>query len=96
MVRRDGKVMVAATYDEPFEFDPSLVRPGMRSSSLVRKAIRMIGCYGGDFQGSFDLIEAGKVKDKQVVTHVFPLDRVEDALETAANAQESVKVMIEP
>ena len=96
MVRRDGKVMVVATYDEPFEFDPSLVRPGMRSSSLVRKAVRMIGCYGGDIPGSFELIKAGKIKDKQVISHTFPLDKVTDALEVAANARESIKVMIDP
>ncbi|MBA7617510.1 putative zinc-type alcohol dehydrogenase-like protein YdjJ [subsurface metagenome] len=97
MVRPDGKIMIAATYEESFEFNPSLARPGMPKTSLLRKAIRMFGCYGGgNFQGSFELIKAGKVKDKQVVTHVFPLDRIKEAFETQMNAKESIKVMIEP
>ena len=96
MVRRDGKVMVVATYDEPFEFDPSLARPGMRMNSLVRKAVRMFGCYGGDNLGAYDLIEKGRLSASQVVTHSFPLDEIEKAFETQMNSRESIKVMIEP
>jgi len=96
MVRRDGKVMVVATYTESFQFDPSLVRPGMRMTSLVRKAVRMYGCYGGDNLGSYDLIKRGKLKASQVVTHAFPLDEIEKAFETQMNSKESIKVMIEP
>jgi 2-desacetyl-2-hydroxyethyl bacteriochlorophyllide A dehydrogenase len=96
MVRRDGKVMVVATYEEPFQFHPSLTRPGMRMSSLVRKAVRMYGCYGGDNHGAYDLIRRGELKASQLVTHVFPLDEIETAFETQMNSQESIKVMIEP
>lgn len=96
MVRRDGKVMAVATYDEPFEFDPSLARPGLRMSSLVRKAVRMIGCYGGDNHGAYDLIRKGKLTAGQVVTHTFPLDEIEQAFKVQMDSRESIKVMIEP
>ena len=96
MVRRDGKVMAVATYDEPFEFDPSLARPGLRMSSLVRKAVRMIGCYGGDNLSAYHLIRRGKLKAGQVITHTFPLDEIEKAFETQMDSRESIKVMIEP
>ena len=96
MVRRDGKVMAVATYDEAFEFDPSLARPGLRNSSLVRKAVRMIGCYGGDNHGAYDLIRRGKVKASQVVTHTFPLSEIERAFQVQMDAHESVKVLVEP
>ncbi len=96
MVRRDGKVMVVATYTEPFEFDPSLTRPGLRMSSLVRKAVRMLGCYGGDNHGCYDLIRRGKLTASQLVTHTFPLDEVEKAFQTQMNVGESIKVMFEP
>ena len=56
----------------------------------------MYGSFGGDFLGSFDLLKRGKVKDKQVVTHVFPLDKIKEAFETAMNAKDSIKVIIEP
>ena len=45
---------------------------------------------------SFEVMKAGKVKDKQVVTHTFPLDRINEAFDTAVNTNESIKVMIEP
>jgi len=96
MVRRDGKVMVVATYDGSFEFDPSLTRPGLRMSSLVRKAVRMIGCYGSDTSGAYELIKKGIVTADQVVTHTFPLDQVVEAFKVQMNAAESIKVMIEP
>ncbi len=96
MVRRDGKVMAVATYDEAFEFDPSLARPGMRMSSLVRKAVRMIGCYGGDNRGAYGLIRKGMLKADQVVTHTYPLDEIEKAFEAQMDSRESIKVMIEP
>ncbi|MDD5082855.1 MAG: alcohol dehydrogenase catalytic domain-containing protein [Dehalococcoidales bacterium] len=96
MVRPDGKMAVVATYEESFDFNPSLARPGMPMTSLVRKGVRLIGCLGGDWAGGFDLIKRGKVKDKQVVSHVFPLDKIVAAFEMQMNARESIKVMIEP
>ena len=96
MVRRDGKVMAVATYDEPFEFDPSLARPGLRMSSLVRKAVRMIGCYGGDNLGAYDLIRRGRLKAGQLVTHTLPLAEILRAFQIQMDVAESIKVMIEP
>jgi threonine dehydrogenase-like Zn-dependent dehydrogenase len=96
MVRPDGKMAVVATYEESFDFNPSLARPGTPMTSLVRKSVRLIGCLGGDWAGGFDLIKRGKVKDKQVVSHVFPLDKIVAAFEMQMNARESIKVMIEP
>ena len=87
MVRRGGKIMMAGLYEEPVEFNPNL---------LVLKAVRTIGCSDAHFAESFELMKAGKVKDKQVVTHTFPLDRINEAFETAINTKESIKVMIEP
>jgi len=51
---------------------------------------------GNDFPAGYQIIKAGGVKDKQVVSHVFPLDRIKEAFETAINTKESIKVMIEP
>ncbi len=96
MVRRDGKVMVVAVYKHSFEFDPSRTRPGMIRNNLVRNNVRMIGCAAMDAQSSFDLISGGKVRDSQVVSHVFPLDKIVEAFETQLDSKETIKVMIEP
>ncbi len=87
MVRRDGKIMLVAIYEEPVEFNPNI---------LVLKSVKTIGCISPAFLESFEVMKAGKVKDKQVVSHTFPLDRINEAFETAINTQESIKVMIEP
>lgn len=87
MVRRGGKIMVVANFVEPFEFNPDSFRV---------KNVRIISCVGNDFQAGFDIVKAGGVKDKQLVSHVFPLDRIKEAFETAMNTKESIKVMIEP
>jgi len=62
MVRPDGKIMVVATYEESFMFNPSLARPGMPMTSLVRKAVRMFGCYAGDMPSSFELLKAARLR----------------------------------
>jgi threonine dehydrogenase-like Zn-dependent dehydrogenase len=87
MVRRGGKIVPVALYEEPFESNPN---------PLVLKRIIVIGGTTADFFGAFELIKAGKITDKQVVTHTFPLDRINEAFETAMNPSESIKVMIEP
>lgn len=87
MVRRDGKMMLVAIYEEPVEFNPNI---------LVLKGTRTIGCISPAFLESFEVMKAGKVKDKQVVSHAFPLDRINEAFEMAVNTRESIKVMIEP
>jgi threonine dehydrogenase-like Zn-dependent dehydrogenase len=96
MVRRDGKIMVVAIYDEPFEFNPSLAREGMPRASLVRNAVRMFGCYRMDMNWSYEIIKNGKVKASQLVTHTFPLEGINEAFETQMRPHESIKVMIDP
>ncbi|UCF84913.1 MAG: hypothetical protein JSV50_04585, partial [Desulfobacteraceae bacterium] len=64
--------------------------------TLINRNVRIIPGRGADWPKAFELIEAGKITDKQVVTHTFPLDRINEAFETAGNTQESIKVMIEP
>lgn len=86
-VRRHGKVMLAGIYEETVAFSPNV---------LVLKAVRTIGLIDAHFAEGFEIMKAGWVKDGQVVSHAFPLDRISEAFETAADPQESIKVMIEP
>jgi 2-desacetyl-2-hydroxyethyl bacteriochlorophyllide A dehydrogenase len=89
MVRAGGKLMLVGIYEKSVEFHPNI---------LVFKGTHVIGCINSSsaFLKAFEVMRAGKVKDKQVVTHTFPLDRINEAFETALNTQESIKVMIEP
>lgn len=85
--RRHGKVMLVGIYEEMVSFSPNV---------LVLKALKTIGCIDAHFAEGFEIMSAGWVKDSQVVSHTFPLDRIRDAFEAALNTQESIKVMIEP
>ena len=87
MVRPGGKIMMVGIYEELVEFN---------LNQLVLKGIRTIGCIDAHFAESFELMKSGVMKDSQVVTHTFPLEKINEAFEMAINTHESVKVMIEP
>ena len=87
IVRRGGKIVPVALYEGPFESNPN---------PLVLKRIIVIGGTTADFFSAFELMKAGRIKDKQVVTHTFPLDKINEAFETAMDPSESIKVIIEP
>jgi len=87
LARRHGKIMLAGLYEETVEFSPN---------ALVMKAAQTIGCIDAHFAEGFGIVKAGWVKDSQVVSHTFPLDRISEAFDVAVDTQESIKVMIEP
>jgi len=43
-----------------------------------------------------EMIMSGKITAEKLVTHVFPLEKIKEAFETALDPHESIKVMIEP
>lgn len=85
--RVHGKVMLAGLYEGAVTFSPN---------TLVLKAIQTIGCIDAHFREGFEIIAEGWIKDNQVVTHSYPLDRISEAFEIAADSQASIKVMVEP
>jgi threonine dehydrogenase-like Zn-dependent dehydrogenase len=48
------------------------------------------------FQEAVDIMESGKCTAEKVVTHVFPLDKINEAFDVAMDPHESIKVIIEP
>jgi len=82
----NGRIGIVTGYGA-FEFDPGV---------LLGKKIRIIPVLGSDFWDGFQIVQAGGVKDDQVVSHTFPLDKIAEAFETAIDTQASVKVMVEP
>jgi 2-desacetyl-2-hydroxyethyl bacteriochlorophyllide A dehydrogenase len=86
-VKRGGRIVIVAFYETSVAFEPH---------ALIKKGARIIPGRGSDWKMAFGLIDAGKMKDTQVVSHTFPLDKIKEAFETAINTRESIKVMIEP
>lgn len=66
---------------------------------LLLKSARLVGVTGWneeDFRVAMDLLARGRVDAESLVTHLFPLDRWEDAFEMAAfRKDQSLKVQLE-
>lgn len=86
-VRRGGRICVVAYFEEPVDFRPH---------HLINKGVRIQPGGGGNFFDAFDLVTSGAVTEKQVVSHVFPLDKVNEAHETAIDTKNAIKVIIDP
>jgi len=87
LARGGGKLVLVGVYEKPLSWDP------LRAMS---KNLSLIGCLGGNFPASIELMRAGKVKTKPYITHTFPLDRAPEAFQVQFRSQEAIKVMIKP
>ncbi len=68
-------------------------------TDLWRKEITMMTSYGAsprDLTIALELIQTGKVKVKDMITHRLPLSQINKGFDLVAAAQESLKVIIEP
>jgi 2-desacetyl-2-hydroxyethyl bacteriochlorophyllide A dehydrogenase len=87
MVRGGGKIMLVGIYEEPLTWDPLHV---------ISKNITLIGCLGGNFPASIELLKSGKVKTKNMITHIFSLDEAAKAFQVQLQGGGAIKVMINP
>lgn len=86
-VRRGGRISVVAYFEKPVDFSPHL---------LINKGVSIVPGGGGNFVDAFELVEGAAVKEKQVISHAFPLDKIDEAHKTAIDTRNSVKIMITP
>lgn len=66
---------------------------------LWRREVTVRTAYGaspGDLATALDLIASRRVRVDDLVTHRLPLDRIAEGFKLVAEAQESVKVIVEP
>jgi threonine dehydrogenase-like Zn-dependent dehydrogenase len=87
ILRIDGKLMQVGVFDTAFEFNPV---------TITTKNLRVIGCLGGDYAASMQLLGTGEIDANQFISHVFPLSGISEAFETQADTGVSIKVMIKP
>jgi len=86
-VRGGGMVMQVGLHEHPVELDLNI---------LIQRNITVRGCLGGSFPRAIALLQSGKVKTKELITHRFPLEEAKTAFDTQLNADEAVKVLIKP
>ena len=86
---KDAIVTVVALYDKP----QALPLPNMYGKNLTFKTGGVDGC---DCAEILSLIEAGKLVTTSLITHSFPLSRIEEAYKLFENKEDCViKVAIE-
>lgn len=84
MARGGGKIMLVGVYEHPLTWDPMQV---------IAKNLSLIGCLGGNFPASIDLLKSGQVSANPMITHRFPLDQAAEAFRTQLTDPGAIKVM---
>ena len=87
MARGGGKIILVGVYEQPLTWDPL---------PAIAKNISLIGCLGGNFPASIDLLKSGKVDAKPMITHRFPLEKAAEAFQTQLTDPGAIKVMFIP
>jgi L-iditol 2-dehydrogenase len=80
-------------------FAPTSPNEYMRVSphKLFFSEIKIIPSYSAshiETRTALKLINSGRIKAKELITHRFPLNRIEDAFKTAAKSKECLKVVV--
>jgi threonine dehydrogenase-like Zn-dependent dehydrogenase len=103
VVRPFGDIWLSTFYTAGPFFNPSWQHPGMVAMNITAKPGISMHCPWGTLgpwipmlEQAIEMIQSGKITADKYVTHVFPLDGVKEAFETAMNPHESIKVMLEP
>lgn len=87
MARGGGKILLVGVYEKPLAWQPLPV---------IGKNLTLVGCLGGNFPASIDLLKTGKVKAAHMISHRFGLDEAAAAFSAQLEDPTVVKVMIKP
>ncbi|MBN2239212.1 MAG: alcohol dehydrogenase catalytic domain-containing protein [Dehalococcoidales bacterium] len=88
MVHRGGVIDLVGLYQEPVTWNPAFI---------VGNDITIIGCgLKWDLPGALQLLADGSVDTKDMITHVYPLEKTKEAFDTQLTSQDAVKVIVQP
>lgn len=86
-LRVDGKLLQVGVFTQAFEFNPV---------TLTDRWLTITGFVGGDYPASAAAVNAHKIDFQKLVSHIFPLDEINDAFAMQFRADESIKVVVRP
>ena len=92
-VERGGTVLFFAATD------PGVSMPMSVNDLFWRNEITLTSSYGGsptDYATALELIQAGKIRVREMITHRLGLAETGEGFQLVARAQDSLKVIIEP
>lgn len=90
MVRIRGTIVTIGTFNEPISFNPFF--------KMTRREIKLVSIMGRNWQTwrrMNQLIDAGKINLKPLITHILPFEEYQRAFELA-KGHESMKVLLTP
>jgi threonine dehydrogenase-like Zn-dependent dehydrogenase len=82
-----GKIMLVGIYEQPLVWDPM---------AAISKNLTLVGCLGGNFPGSIELLQSGKVNTRRFITHTYPLEQADEAFRVQLGDRGAIKVMLKP
>ncbi len=91
MLKRDGQLKQIANFSGGLQLSPEMMH-----HKIMKKNLTIQWTGGLVWRKAFELVSSGKVKTKELVSHVYPLDEVKQAFEMVRNTEESVKVLLKP
>ncbi|MFH1223581.1 MAG: alcohol dehydrogenase catalytic domain-containing protein [Pseudomonadota bacterium] len=89
-IDRKGTILLFAIPDKNIE---------LPTTDIWRNEITITSSYGAaadDLQESMDVIASRKIDVRPLVTHKFPLTKIQEGFNLVANPKDSLKVIIEP
>ncbi len=89
MIQPFGKIMQVGIYEKNLELPPDLMKLMFQFRNVTIR-----GCGGQRWDKALEFMQAGKIRTKDLVTHVFPLEDVRKAFDTQMNSDEAVKVLV--
>ncbi len=87
ITHRGGKINIVGIYEKPFTWNPT---------AIVSNDLTLVGCgLRWDLPGAVKLLQEGKVKMAPMLTHRYPLEKIEEAFESQQKDPEAIKVMVQ-
>ena len=91
MVRAFGRIIQVGIFEESVELTPELI-----SLTFTYRNITLRGSGGQQWDKAVELMQAGHVATKDLITHQLPLDSAKEAFETQADSEGAIKVVLKP
>jgi 2-desacetyl-2-hydroxyethyl bacteriochlorophyllide A dehydrogenase len=91
IARPFGKIIQVGLFEDSLELSPDLA-----SMMFAFKNLTLRGSGGQRWDMAIDFMRSGEVKTGQLITHRFPLDRIQEAFEAQLDSSNSIKVVIMP
>ncbi|MBT4511057.1 MAG: alcohol dehydrogenase catalytic domain-containing protein [Chloroflexi bacterium] len=89
MIQPFGKIMQVGIYEKNLELHADLMKLMFQFRNATIR-----GCGGQRWDKALEFMQAGKIRTKDLVTHVFPLQDVRKAFDTQMKSDEAIKVLV--